>query len=59
MGSFNKYYRIALFGAAVSLALQLVLFFSVDPFLASVISPLYPVWLILFVVGWRKELPRR
>ncbi|AKD02744.1 hypothetical protein POKO110462_00415 [Pontibacter korlensis] len=54
----NPYYKIALIGAIISLAVQLVLFFAVDPYLASVISPFYPVWFILFVVGWRKEHPR-
>lgn len=55
----NKYYRIALIGAAVCIVLQVVLFFAVDPYLASVVSPLYSIWVIVFVVGWRKEHPRR
>ncbi|WP_266203540.1 hypothetical protein [Pontibacter kalidii] len=55
----NKYYKIAVYGFVLSLLLQLVLFFAVDPYIASVISPFYPVWFILFVVGWRKEHPRR
>ncbi|GHA65260.1 hypothetical protein [Pontibacter akesuensis] len=55
----NKYYRIALIGAAVCIVLQVVLFFAVDPYLASVVSPLYSIWVILFVVGWRTEHPRR
>ncbi|OKL40891.1 hypothetical protein [Pontibacter flavimaris] len=55
----NKYYRIAVYGFVLSLLLQLVLFFAVDPYIASVISPFYPVWFILFVVGWRQEHPRR
>ncbi|MCX2740648.1 hypothetical protein [Pontibacter anaerobius] len=55
----NTYFKIALVGFMLSLLLQFVLFFAVDPYLASVISPLYPIWFILFVVGWRKEHPRR
>ncbi|WP_299761991.1 hypothetical protein [uncultured Pontibacter sp.] len=55
----NTYYKIALIGIVLSLLLQLVLFFAVDPYLASVVSPFYPVWFILLVVGWRKEHPRR
>lgn len=55
----NIYFRIAFWGFVLSLLLQLVLFFAVDPYLSSVISPFYPVWFILFVVGWRKESPRR
>lgn len=53
----NKYYRIAFWGFVLSLLLQVVLFLVFDPFLASVVSPFYPVWFILFVVGWRKEHP--
>jgi len=59
MLSRNIYYKIAFWGLILSLLLQLVLFFTFDPVLASVVSPFYPVWFILFVVGWRKEHPRR
>ncbi|WP_276498482.1 hypothetical protein [Pontibacter litorisediminis] len=55
----NNYYKLAFWGCVLSLLLQLVLFFAVDPYLASVVSPFYPVWFILFVVGWRKQHPRR
>ncbi|MCC9135746.1 hypothetical protein ACFSKU_17125 [Pontibacter silvestris] len=55
----NKYYKIAVIGVIVSVLLQLTLFVIVDPFIPSVITPFYSVWLILFVVGWRKEHPRR
>ncbi|ARS36963.1 hypothetical protein [Pontibacter actiniarum] len=54
----NPYYKIALIGAALNLVLQVVLFFAVDPYIASALSPLYPIWFILLVVGWRKEHPR-
>ncbi|MDX5423332.1 MAG: hypothetical protein LPK14_13840 [Hymenobacteraceae bacterium] len=55
----NKYYTIAFTGIACTLLLQIILFFAVDPYLASVLSPFYPVWFILLVVGWRKEHPRQ
>lgn len=55
----NRYYKIAIIGAAATLLLQVILAFAVDPYLVSVLSPIYPVWVILFVVGWRKEHPRR
>ncbi|GAB3824728.1 hypothetical protein [Pontibacter rugosus] len=55
----NPYYKIALSGVVLCLLLQVVLFFAVDPYLASVVSPFYPIWIIFFVVGWRKEHPRR
>ena len=55
----NKYYKIAFWGFVLSLLLQLVLFIAFDPYLAAVVSPFYQVWFILFVVGWRKEHPRR
>ncbi|WP_439880763.1 hypothetical protein ACSX1A_16610 [Pontibacter sp. MBLB2868] len=55
----NKYYAIALVGFVINLLLQVILFFAVDPYFASVLSPLYPIWIIIFVVGWRKEHPRR
>ncbi|PRY14920.1 hypothetical protein CLV24_103159 [Pontibacter ummariensis] len=55
----NFYYKIAVIGFVLNLVLQLVLFFVVDPYFASILSPLYPIWFILFVVGWRKEHPRQ
>lgn len=55
----NTYYKIAFIGFCLCIVLQLVLFLAIDPYLASVISPFYPIWLIIFVVGWRKEHPRR
>lgn len=51
----NRYYTIALIGLVANVLLQL----AVDPYLALVLSPFYPVWFILLVVGWRKEHPRR
>jgi hypothetical protein len=59
MGIKNRYFRIAAIGMALTAVLQVVLFFVVDPYLASVLSPFYSVWIIIFVVGWRKESPRR
>ncbi|MFD3002922.1 hypothetical protein ACFS7Z_21325 [Pontibacter toksunensis] len=55
----NRYFRIALVGLFLNIVLQVVLFFAVDPYFASIVSPLYSIWFILFIVGWRKESPRR
>lgn len=55
----NRYFRIATIGLALNLLLQVVLFFAVDPYFATILSPLYSIWFILFVVGWRHENPRR
>lgn len=55
----NRYYRVAIVGAVATFLLQVILMFAVDPYLASVLSPLYSVWVIIFIVGWRKEHPRR
>ncbi|MCC9165453.1 hypothetical protein [Pontibacter harenae] len=59
MKKWNKYYKIAAVGAVVTFLLQIILAFAVDPYFASILSSLFPVWIILFVVGWRKEHPRR
>ncbi|GAB3203016.1 hypothetical protein GCM10027293_31240 [Pontibacter aydingkolensis] len=55
----NRYFKIAIIGAAITLLVQTVLMFAVDPYFAAILSPFYPVWFIIFVVGWRKEHPRR
>lgn len=55
----NRYYRIAAIGLVLQIVLQAVLFFAVDPYFASILSPLYSIWFILLVVGWRKEHPRQ
>ncbi|GAB3525880.1 hypothetical protein GCM10027443_00430 [Pontibacter brevis] len=55
----NRYFRIAIIGLVLNLLLQVILFFVVDPYFATILSPLYSIWFILFVVGWRKEHPRR
>lgn len=55
----NRYYRAAIIGAAATFILQTILALTADLYLASVLTPLYPVWIIVFVVGWRKEHPRR
>ncbi|WP_162054431.1 hypothetical protein [Pontibacter pamirensis] len=55
----NRYYRIAAIGLVLNLLLQVILFFAVDPYFASILSPLYSIWFILFIVGWRNEHPRR
>lgn len=59
MKSWNKYYKIAFWGAVLTLLLQIVLSIAVDPYLASVFAPFYAVWGIILVVGWRKEHPNR
>lgn len=58
MKGWNKYYKIALWGAVATFLIQLVVAAAVDPYLVSVFAPFYAVWVILFVVGWRKEHPR-
>ncbi|MFT2011202.1 hypothetical protein ACMA1I_21205 [Pontibacter sp. 13R65] len=55
----NKYYTIGFAGAGLTLLVQLVVAFAIDPYLAAVFTPFYSVWIILLVVGWRKEHPRR
>ena len=59
MRSWNKYYKIAFWGAMATLLLQIVITVAVDPYLAAMFTPIYPVWGILLVVGWRKQHPRR
>ncbi|RIJ37563.1 hypothetical protein D1627_10655 [Pontibacter oryzae] len=59
MSLHNTYYKVALIGLGLSMILQLLLFLMVGAYLAAVISPLYPVWIIFFIVGWRKAHPRR
>jgi hypothetical protein len=59
MQNWNKYYKIACCGAIINVLLQLIVSLVVDPYLAAAFTPLYPVWIILLVVGWRKEHPRR
>lgn len=59
MQNWNKYYKIALWGAIANLLLQIIVSLAVNPYLAAVFTPFYPVWVILLVVGWRKEHPRR
>lgn len=53
------YYRIGVAGFALNLVLLLVLPFVVDPYFASAFGSFFPIWIILLVVGWRKEHPRR
>lgn len=55
----NKYYTIAIVGAIVTFLLQVMLMVVVDPYIAAVLSPFYPVWIVVFVIGWRKQHPRR
>ncbi|MBJ6117705.1 hypothetical protein JAO76_05860 [Pontibacter sp. BT310] len=59
MTRYNKYYTIAIVGAIVTFLVQVVLMVTVDPYMAAVLSPFYPVWVIVFVIGWRKQYPRR
>lgn len=55
----NRYYTIAFTGIIVNVLLQVILFVAVDPYLVAVLSPFYTVWIILLVVGYRKDHPRR
>ncbi|MBB6609658.1 hypothetical protein H7F15_01275 [Pontibacter sp. Tf4] len=59
MKSAATYYRVAVGGALLTLVAQGYLWVAVDPFLPAVLSPLYAVWIMVFVVGWRKKHPRR
>ena len=54
----KSYYTIAFAGAALTLLTQRIISLAVDPYLAAALTPFYPVWVILLVVGWRKEHPR-
>jgi hypothetical protein len=54
----NVYYVIGTVGLAINLILVLVLNFTVDPVFASVFSSFFPVWIIILVVGLRKQHPR-
>lgn len=59
MKKWNIYYRIGVVGLVLNLLLLFILPFAVDPYFASIFSSLVPIWIILLVVGWRKEHPRR
>lgn len=55
----NIYYTIGTVGLALNILLSVVLTFAVDPYFASIFHAFYPVWIIILVVGYRKEHPRR
>lgn len=55
----NPYYVTGITGIIVNLLLYFVLFFAVDPYFASIFTAFFPVWIIILVVGYRKEHPRR
>jgi hypothetical protein len=55
----NIYYTLGIAGLVVNLLLIIVLTFVVDPYFASIFHAFFPVWIILLVVGWRKEHPGR
>jgi hypothetical protein len=55
----NNYYRVGLLGLVLNLALLFVLPLVVDPYFTAMVTPFFPVWIMLLVVGWRKEHPRR
>jgi hypothetical protein len=55
----NNYYRVGLIGLILNLVLLFVLPFVVDPYFTAMVTPFFPVWIMLLVVGWRKEHPRR
>ncbi|PKV67303.1 hypothetical protein BD749_2445 [Pontibacter ramchanderi] len=59
MRNWNKYFRIAFWGAALTFVVQLIIAVAVDPYLSSALTPFYAVWGITAVVGWRHEHPRR
>ncbi|MFC5270290.1 hypothetical protein [Adhaeribacter terreus] len=55
----NPYYVIGIAGLVINLLLYFVLFFTVDPYFASICTAFFPVWIIILVVGYRKAHPRR
>ena len=55
----NIYYLIGIAGLVLNLMLVLVSSIFVDPVFASILTSFFPVWIIILVVGWRKEHPRR
>ncbi|AKQ44983.1 hypothetical protein TH63_04015 [Rufibacter radiotolerans] len=55
----NNYYRVGLIGLGLNLLLLFVLPMVADPYFLGMVTPFFPVWIILLVVGWRKEHPRR
>jgi hypothetical protein len=55
----NSYYTIGIAGFILNLLLSIVLTFTVDAYFAAIFHAFIPVWIILLVVGWRKEHPRR
>lgn len=59
MSRWNKYYKIAFWGAIMTFMAKIVISVAADPFLASAFTPFYAVWGITAVVGWRHEHPRR
>lgn len=59
MKNLNVYQKIGVYGFILNLLAQLVTSFAIDPYFSAVLSPFYPVWIIFFVVGWRKKHPRR
>ena len=55
----NPYYVIGITGLIVNVLLYLVLVFAVDPYFAAIFTCFFPVWIIILVVGYRKEHPRQ
>lgn len=55
----NPYYVIGITGLVINVLLYIVLTFAVDPYFASIFTSFFPVWIIILVVGYRKEHPRR
>ena len=55
----NPYYLIGITGLVINVLLYIVLTFAVDPYFASIFTSFFPVWIIILVVGYRKEHPRR
>ncbi|MDX5345998.1 MAG: hypothetical protein LPJ89_00685 [Hymenobacteraceae bacterium] len=59
MATYKTYFRIGLIGIVLTFIVQTILVFAVDPYFAGILTPFYPVWIIILVVGWRKRNPRR
>lgn len=59
MDKWNKYYKVAFWGAILTFIAQIIISVAADPYLASALAPFYAVWGITAVVGWRHEHPRR
>ena len=55
----NPYYVIGTVGLVLNIVLYFVLSMAVDPYFANIFAAFFPVWIMILVVGYRKEHPRR